>query len=769
MTTSHEDKMTTDFSLSQENRTHFDVIQEIGAHSSRIGTEATDIGAVLERLSQQFRHQSGVFDELRNTARQMATSNETVDQATQRAHKTALEASRSIERSRKAMAESLDEIRQLVDSVTNVEQQLSSLNEALQGVATVANEISTIAKQTNLLALNATIEATRAGPIGRGFAVVAEHVKELAKQTADATGDIHQILEELTAIIERLVRQGADSTQQAEAVREGAHGIQEIMEGVGSAMSDVDTESSRIQESVGTIDEHCRHTVDGLEELTTSVHQATSNLQDAEKHGRQLHENIQELSSSGEAADSSDGNQGAALAEVVQHAARQATKLSLDVMEITGKVDDTTRLAEREAELFDTLRTSTQTLSEANKLVDAAARNAQHVSGAAKADMQRSDETIRSALQRIRDLSQSVREIETDLGHLNDAMERVTKVARGIGAIAKQTHLLALNASIEAARAGEAGQGFGVVAEQVKTLAGQTGEATADVDRTLQELSDQTQQLIAVGHTSTERAELVEKATHSMQEVLDRITKAMGDVDTESARIAEAVQEIDHYSDTARDRLNERATEVEESKRLLQEGQERINRFLTFTEELANITNTTDAATDDTPYIECARRVADAIGKAFERALADSEIDMDALFDRDHQPVPGTDPQQYTTRYVEFTDRILPPIQEPPLEELPKMAGCCAIDSAGYIGTHNLHVTNPQRPGDPEWNARHARQRRMWMDRTAQAAARNTEPFLLQTYRRDMGGGAFEPMKDASAPISVHGKHWGAVRILYKA
>lgn len=67
---------------------------------------------------------------------------------------------------------------------------VARLTSAASDIEHVLRLITTIAEQTNLLALNATIEAARAGDAGRGFAVVANEVKQLAKQTADATGDV---------------------------------------------------------------------------------------------------------------------------------------------------------------------------------------------------------------------------------------------------------------------------------------------------------------------------------------------------------------------------------------------------------------------------------------------------------------------------------------------------------------------------------------------------------------------------------------------------
>ncbi len=82
------------------------------------------------------------------------------------------------------------------------------------------------------------------------------------------------------------------------------------------------------------------------------------------------------------------------------------------------------------------------------------------------------------------------------VGGLKRASTQIGDVIMVIKKIASQTNLLALNASIEAARAGEAGRGFAVVVEEVKSLAGQTAGATADIQRQIEAIQTATEEAV---------------------------------------------------------------------------------------------------------------------------------------------------------------------------------------------------------------------------------------------------------------------------------
>jgi methyl-accepting chemotaxis protein len=180
------------------------------------------------------------------------------------------------------------------------------------------------------------------------------------------------------------------------------------------------------------------------------------------------------------------------------------------------------------------------------------------------------------------------------------------------------------------------------------------------------------------------------------------------------------------------------------------------------------LTASAGVETADSLWIAKARTVAGMISDVFERAVVEGRIGMETLFNRHYRPIPGTEPVQMMAAFTELTDRLLPPIQEPVASSDERIAFCAAIDENGYLPTHNQKFSQLQRPGDAVWNTAKCRNRRIFNDRVGLAAGRSTAPFLVQTYRRDMGGGSFVMMKEISAPITVRGRHWGGLRLAVK-
>ncbi|WP_018248714.1 bacteriohemerythrin [Orenia marismortui] len=96
---------------------------------------------------------------------------------------------------RENMLETVDKMRSISQEVQGAVTLIEDLNENTQEIGQIAELINNIADQTNLLALNAAIEAARAGEHGHGFTVVADEIRELAEETAKATSNVKDLIE----------------------------------------------------------------------------------------------------------------------------------------------------------------------------------------------------------------------------------------------------------------------------------------------------------------------------------------------------------------------------------------------------------------------------------------------------------------------------------------------------------------------------------------------------------------------------------------------
>jgi methyl-accepting chemotaxis protein len=165
-------------------------------------------------------------------------------------------------------------------------------------------------------------------------------------------------------------------------------------------------------------------------------------------------------------------------------------------------------------------------------------------------------------------------------------------------------------------------------------------------------------------------------------------------------------------------------------------------------------------------FIDRAVEVATEASAAFEDAISTKKISFEALFDNNYVPIEGTNPTQYRTLFLDLMEKILPPILYPRTEMNERTVLCVAIDRNGYLPVHRPGHSQPQRPGEVEWNAAHCRNRRIYNDPKRLAAARNTRPYLIQQYSREFEG-KVQVLRPIAAPIRVFGKHWGAIRVSY--
>jgi methyl-accepting chemotaxis protein len=168
------------------------------------------------------------------------------------------------------------------------------------------------------------------------------------------------------------------------------------------------------------------------------------------------------------------------------------------------------------------------------------------------------------------------------------------------------------------------------------------------------------------------------------------------------------------------------------------------------------------------PLTDKAQAFAAEVAALMVDAVNDGLASEAELFDVDYVAMPETDPQQYCNRALPALEALLPPVLARTLASDPRLLFTVAIDRNGFIPVHNQGYSLPQRSGEPDWNAAHSRNRRIFDDRAGIAAARSVRPFLVQSYRRDMGGGVTEMVREVDAPLRIKGRHWGGVRMAYR-
>lgn len=240
------------------------IIVSISRNTSSVNDHSQNLSSIAASLSQNANETSDKSDSVAASAEEMSTNMNSVASAMEQSStNTSMVASAAEEMTAtiNEIAKNAEEAHTIsekaVNQATATSERMAELGKAAEAISKVTETITEISEQTNLLALNATIEAARAGEAGKGFAVVANEIKELAKQTAEATldikkqidgvqgttnitvGDIREITSIINSVNELIETISTSVGEQSAATEEIANNINQAAQGLGEVNENV--------------------------------------------------------------------------------------------------------------------------------------------------------------------------------------------------------------------------------------------------------------------------------------------------------------------------------------------------------------------------------------------------------------------------------------------------------------------------------------------------------------------------------------------------
>ncbi|MGY3474694.1 methyl-accepting chemotaxis protein [Bradyrhizobium ottawaense] len=232
----------------------------------------------------------------------------------------------------------------------------------------------------------------------------------------------------------------------------------------------------------------------------------------------------------------------------------RARHIEQSVEEFRGAIGAIMRgLSDNASVMRETAQTITRVTADASSRAGTAANATEQASHNVTAVAGAAEELSASVVEIGRQVRQSAGAVEqtgqrteksiSEIESLAAATQRIDGVLNLIQAIAEQTNLLALNATIEAARAGDAGRGFAVVAHEVKTLAGQTAKATA-------EISENVSMIQASTRNAVDAVREIGGAVREINEVTSAIAGAIGQQDAATREISSNAQSAAQGNET---------------------------------------------------------------------------------------------------------------------------------------------------------------------------------------------------------------------------
>jgi methyl-accepting chemotaxis protein len=278
------------------------VLQSIGHGAETLSTAAEELSVRSRETTGNTHMQSDKTNQIAAAAQEMTA---TIGEISNNAHAAAgvsRESAKSATQGGEVMQAAAATMERIAKATSSVSEKMDSLARRSDEIGKVVSVIQEISEQTNLLALNAAIEAARAGEHGRGFAVVAGEVRRLAERTKGATEEIAttirsiqeetqltlDVMQDSRSAVETGMGETSRARQSLDAIIEGAHQVESMINFIATAANEQTTASGEISESAGHISQLSTENSHAAEETAEACKNLSALANDLDRIIRQF-------------------------------------------------------------------------------------------------------------------------------------------------------------------------------------------------------------------------------------------------------------------------------------------------------------------------------------------------------------------------------------------------------------------------------------------------------------------------------------------------
>lgn len=445
---------------------------------------------------------------------------------------------------------------------------------------------------------------------------------------------------------------------------------------------------------------------------------------------------------------------------------RYCGEVTVGCSDVAGIVAGVARSSERLREEHAELAATIAALEAEQRQVTDASDEARMLSQKAVERLLRGTDLIRSSLGKVGQLLATVDTLAQHVTGLAAAMEQVRRTSQDIGRIAETTNILAFNAMIEARRAGEAGRTFAVVADEVKSLANDTRKATQEIARTVEALGQEAEQVSSRIASGAQASDEARSSIASIEGTLGEVIGYVEEVDRQNAMIARTTGGIGVHVDGVRRILASFDAATLDNEAKLDTAHARMEQLEMTANVMFDNIVVAGLSPADSLMVERAQAAAAEIAGLTQAALASGELAESALFDRDYQLIPGSDPQRYATRLMPWADRTWRPVFDRITASDPQIMAVACTDMNGHLPAH-LSEFSRQPTGDKTHDTRFCRNGRIILDAIDRKAKESRAPYMMAVYRQEGDGQRYEVVRNVYVPLEIAGRRWGNLELAY--